>query len=356
MRALPANRASSVKRIAADSRRRDGVALALLLLAQALLVGHQVGKEHLNGGVGYWVASAASPVQHAAAWAARSAGSLWATYLVQVSAARENESLGNHARDLQIQNVRLQGELQAMKARLETDTYRSSLEVDTLAAKVIVQSHGGSRARLVVNRGENDGVRSGMAVLAPGGIIGKVVACKGNSAQVMLLHDPDSAAGVVLAGSGARGLLVGTKGAACEVKYIRSAVPVAPGERIYSSGMDAIYPRGLPVGVVRSVDGGKDVHRITVRLAADMERLTDVAILLHKEQPEFPEAVRIALDDSLTVPTTGVGRVKEAFRKALAEQDRQIGETGRSPPDFSAVVASLTDSGGSSKASTLNEE
>ena len=329
----------------------------MLVLAQLLLVGHQIGKEPSAFRVGYWVASAASPVQHAAAWAVRSAESLWSTYLLQVSAAREYESLGDQARDLQIQNVRLQGELRAMKARLETDTYRSSLEVDTLAAKVIVQSHADSPTRLVVvNRGENDGVRSGMAVLAPGGIVGRVVASNGNSAQVMLLDDPDSAAGVVLAKSGARGVLFGQKGATCEVKYIRSAVPVAPGEHIYSSGMDAIYPRGLPVGTVRSVDSGQDVHRITVRLAADMERLTDVAILLQKEETEFPEAVRIALDDLRTIPTTGVGRVKNALRKALAEQDRQVGETGRNPPDFSAVVASLKDSGGLSEASSLNEE
>ena len=328
----------------------------MLVLAQVLLVGHQIGKEPSAVRVGYWVASAVSPVQHAAAWAARSAGSLWSTYLLQVSAAREYESLGDQARDLQIQNVRLQGELRAMKARLETDTYRSSLEVVTLAAKVIVQSHADSPTRVVVNRGENDGVRSGMPVLAPGGIIGRVVACNGNSAQVMLLHDPDSAAGVVLAGSGARGVLFGKNGAACEVNYIRSAVPVAPGERIYSSGMDAIYPRGLPVGTVRSVDSGQDVHRVAVRLAVDMERLTDVAILLQKQQTEFPEAVRIALDDPRTIPTTGVGRVKEALRKALAEQDRQVGETGRNPPDFSAVVASLKDSGGLSEASSLNEE
>ena len=355
MEVRPANRTRAVKRIAVDSGRRDGVALALLVLAQVLLVGHQIGNGPSDIGVGYWVASAVSPVQRAAAWATRSAGSLWSTYLLQVSAAREYDSLRDHARDLQIQNVRLQGELRAMKARLKMDTYRSNLEVDTLAAKVIVQTHAGSPARLVVNRGKNDGVRSGMAVLAPGGIIGKVVACNGNSAQVMLLHDPASAAGVVLAGSGARGVLVG-KGAACEIKYIRSAERVAPGERVYSSGMDTIYPQGLPVGTVRSVDSGQDVHRITVRLAADMERLTDVAILLQKEQTEFPGAVRIALDDSRTMPTTGVGRVKEALRKALAEQDRQIGETGRNPPDFGAFVVSLTDSGGSSEASGLNEE
>ncbi|MDE0105995.1 MAG: rod shape-determining protein MreC [Bryobacterales bacterium] len=360
MQAQPTNRGSPAKRIAgANSGRLDGILLAALVLAQAGLVVYQIGKdgkEPSDVGVGYWVASAVSPVQHAAAWAARSATSLWSAYRSQVEAVQEIEALDAQARNLRIQNERLEGELLAMKARLETDTYRSSLDVDTLAAKVIVQRHAGSPKQLVVNRGMDDGIRSKMAVLAPGGIVGRVFESYKNSATVMLLHDPDSAVGVVLAGSGARGVLVGTEGAACEIRYIRSAVPVAPGERIYTSGMDGIYPRGLPVGAVRSVDGGQEMHRITVRLAADMERLTDVAILLQVQDSELPEPVRIALDDSLKEPPTGAGRVKVAFSEALAEQERQIGETGRSPPDFSAVVASLGDSGGLSEASSLNEE
>ena len=108
-----------------------------------------------------------------------------------------------------------------------------------------------------MDRGSASGVERGMAVVTPDGIVGKVIAAYPTASEVLLITDPDFAAGVVSQKNQIHGTLKGQGTPLCKVDYVPSEEKVEPGEWFYTSGDDRIFPRGFPVGVVKAVRPGQ---------------------------------------------------------------------------------------------------
>jgi len=92
-----------------------------------------------------------------------------------------------------------------------------------------------------------------MAVVTPDGIVGTVRHVYPTASEVLLITDPDFAAGVVSAKGHVRGTLKGQGTPICKVDYVPPEEKVEVGEWFYASGDDRIFPRGFPAGVVKSV-------------------------------------------------------------------------------------------------------
>ena len=104
----------------------------------------------------------------------------------------------------------------------------------------------------------------GMAVVTPDGIVGKVIAAYPTASEVMLITDPDFAAGVISQKTQVRGTLKGQGTPLCKVDYVPFEDKVEAGEWFYTSGDDRIFPRGFPVGVVKAVRPGQPFKEILV--------------------------------------------------------------------------------------------
>lgn len=129
------------------------------------------------------------------------------------------------------------------------------------------------------------GARRDQAVVAENGVIGRVVETAGRWAKVQLLTDRAAAAGVLLEGARRQGILRGAGPGRLEVDFVPRQVEVAVGDRLVTAGIDGVYPRGLPVGVVASVEPGSEMfHHITVAPAADFANLGPV-FLIERELP-----------------------------------------------------------------------
>ena len=115
-----------------------------------------------------------------------------------------------------------------------------------------------------VDRGSVDGVQRGMAVVTPDGIVGKVIAAYPTASEVLLVTDPDFAAGVISQKNQARGTLKGPGKTIARWTTCRSDEKVEVGEWFYTSGDDRIFPRGFPVGVVKEVRDGQPFKEILV--------------------------------------------------------------------------------------------
>jgi len=129
------------------------------------------------------------------------------------------------------------------------------------------------------------GARRDQAVLAETGVIGRIVEVSGRWAKVQLLTDRAAAAAVLLEDARRQGVLRGAGPGRLELDYVPRQVEVAVGERLVTAGIDGVYPRGLPVGVVTAVEPGSEMfHHITIAPAADFSNLGPV-FLLEREQP-----------------------------------------------------------------------
>ncbi len=194
-----------------------------------------------------------------------------------------------HNRDLQYQidQLRLREAALAEDARQgqrlqQMLAFKEHYVGQTVAAEV-VGTGGGDQSRIVViDKGSNDGLKPDMAVITPDGAVGKLRDVFANSAQVLLLNDPGSGAGVVLASTRMRGILHGAPGGLLQITNLLPDDRVKPGETVVTSGGDQIYPRGLSVGLISAVGPDREhppYAVITVKPAANLDRLEEVLVV-----------------------------------------------------------------------------
>ncbi len=222
-----------------------------------------------------------APVNRAASRINNFCSSLWTDYLYLVDVRKENRQLLEVTKS---QNARL---VEAHDALLANERLKNLLElkhaVDTpsLVASVIGEDHSPSFL-IFIDRGEADGVREGMPVVAAGGVVGQVVKVARNSSRVLLLTDSASAIAGAVQRSRARGVVKGKGAGLCTLEFALRDEDVNVGDIIVTSGMGGVFPKGLPIGEVTTVNKGeyRIFQAVDVRPAVNLPRLEEVLVLL----------------------------------------------------------------------------
>ena len=165
----------------------------------------------------------------------------------------ENERLRKRLNTLEIERQRLL-EAEATNRRLQQLlNFRSELPGGAITASIIAGSATSWFQSCVLNKGSADGVRKGMAVVTPMGVIGKVVTVTGRTAKVLLLTDPNSGIDVLVQRTRSRGIISGSLESGTVLKYIKRSEDVQEGDRLVTSGLDNVFPKGMLVGTVIKV-------------------------------------------------------------------------------------------------------
>jgi rod shape-determining protein MreC len=153
--------------------------------------------------------------------------------------------------------------------------------VDSTIAAQVIGTSGSEQSRvLYIDKGANNGIKTDMAVITPAGIVGKIVQVADNWSQVLPINDQFSGVGAALKDSRLQGILKGTTSGATTLQYIMSDEKVTPGEEVITSGGDRIFPKGLPVGKVVSVEPGKDLFlNIRVVPSARLDQVEEVLVV-----------------------------------------------------------------------------
>ena len=120
-----------------------------------------------------------------------------------------------------------------------------------------------------------------MAVIAPAGIVGRIVVPSSRAAKVQLLIDRNAEAGALIARSRAQGVVVGEGDERLRMEYVSEVADVVNGDLVVTSGIDGIFPKGFVIGRVESVEkAGGMYKRIVLRPAVDFRSLEDVLVVL----------------------------------------------------------------------------
>jgi len=149
----------------------------------------------------------------------------------------------------------------ADRLELENERLRSLLELRpllqarSLAAEVLYEASDPFSRKLFIDRGANHGVALGAPVMGPDGVLGQVTRVFPLSSQVTLLIDKDAAIPVLNARTQARSAAFGGAGGdAMELRYMAANADVQVGDALTTSGVDGVYPPGLPVARVMAVE------------------------------------------------------------------------------------------------------
>jgi rod shape-determining protein MreC len=119
-----------------------------------------------------------------------------------------------------------------------------------VTARVVADAGGVYARAVLLSIGPHHPVSKGQIALDDRGLVGRVTEVGGRSARVLLITDLNSRVPVILQGSGARAMLVGTNNARPRLMFWPEGSPPVEGERVVTSAEAGAFPAGLPVGVV----------------------------------------------------------------------------------------------------------
>ena len=165
----------------------------------------------------------------------------------------ENERLRQRIANLELERNRLL-EAEATNRRLQQLLeFRSHLSSGGITASIIAGSASSWFKSCLLNKGSADGVYKGMAVVTPLGVVGQVVAAAAHTAKVLLLTDANSGVDVLVQRTRARGIVSGSLDNGAIMKYVKRSEDIQVGDRLITSGLDGIFPKGVMVGTVTKV-------------------------------------------------------------------------------------------------------
>ncbi|MGD9764303.1 MAG: rod shape-determining protein MreC [Candidatus Binatia bacterium] len=277
------------------SRHRVLLTSASLLVCSLLLLSVSVRAQPYRDPFGRFLLDALAPFQVVFSWFGRSASRVWSGYFDLVDTRGDNERLRAKVDELEQQLVRL-GELDLENERLrELLNFRAPLQGTAYGARVIARDPGPLSSVLTVDRGARDGVRRGMAVLTPQGVVGRVVDVSHTVSQVVALTDRNSGIDALLQRSRARGVVQGAADGACYMNYLMRDADVQIGDRVLTSGLDGVFPKGVAIGSVIEIGHRHRglLQAAVVKPSVDLNQLEEVllvdptATLMDEVDPEL---------------------------------------------------------------------
>ena len=221
------------------------------------------------------------PLQIAAQTTTNWIDSIQNSHLLVSSYRSENEKLRTRIQELEVERNQLL-EAGATNQRLqELLEFRSHLPSTTVTASIIANSGSSWFKSCLLDKGSADGVRKGMAVVTPLGVVGQVIAVTARTAKVLLLTDPNNGVDVLVQRTRARGIVSGSLDNGTMLKYVKRSEDIQEGDRLVTSGLDGIFPKGIVVGTVikvRKQSLGLFQH-IEVLPAVNLARTEEVLIV-----------------------------------------------------------------------------
>ena len=270
------------------SRYRNALVLIAVLLAQVIGLAVQVRRPDQDspdkGGVRLirsWVVNSVTPPERFFHWIGKSIRGTWSNYVDLIHIRKQNENLQSELDRLRLEEDSLaedarQGQrLQALLGFKEKYVYQ------TVAAQVIGTSGTEQSHVLLIDKGSQDGIKPDMPVITPDGIVGKTRDVFRHTSQVLEISDATSGAGVILEKTRIRGVLRGDTWGQPEIVNVSPDERIQKGESVLTSGGDAIYPRGLSVGMVDRVVPQPEgtLVNVLVKPAANLSRLEEVLVI-----------------------------------------------------------------------------
>ena len=286
-------------------RYRNLIILVGVLFLQVLGLAVQVKKsadaEHTRL-IRIWAVSAITPMERVLVWVQNGTGNLWHNYFYLRGVRAENRQLKEQIEQMRLEQVRL-SEDAAQAHRLQALlAFKEQFVSKTVAAQVIGTS-GSDLSRIVyVDKGSDSGIKPDMAVITADGIVGKVLEVFASVSKVLLINDQSSGVGAMIEKSRLQGVLKGTANGEVMLERLMSDEQIEPGENVLTSGGEQIFPKGLPVGKVAQVSGGKGLFlNIRVRPGANLSKLEEVLVVTEKQerQAAAQDTVRMRAADIL---------------------------------------------------------
>jgi len=274
------------------SRRFGLSAFIVLLLLFALVLMSLRAKQ--KGGVEFFDAllmEICSPFQKAATFVVKTIQGATRQYVFLINLEKENRVLKQKIAELQEENHRMK-EMKLTNERMrQLLKFREQNSPSMIGAEVIGQDPSSWFKSVTIDKGEGDGVKKGMAVVSPIGVIGQVLKTAPHYATVLLVTDYNSAIDCIVQRTRAKAIVEGIGENRCQLKYLLRADEAAVGDVVVTSGLGGNFPKGLMVGEIKKIDKrGHGVFQYAELVpSVDLTQLEEVFVIMEPLRPSQPQ-------------------------------------------------------------------
>ena len=207
--------------------------------------------------------------------------------------------------ELREQNKELTAQVAELSEAQETATrleglleLKSTYNLQSTAARIVGSSTDAWSRTVTIDKGSLDGLAINMPVTDSSGVIGQIIEVAPTSAVVRLITDEASGVSAMVQSTRAQGILQGQPDGTLRLEYVSVDADVKEGDIIVTSGIGGIYPKGLPLGTVASVEREPNAlyYTVVVNVTSTTENNEEVLVItsLTEEQSASDEEVAAA--------------------------------------------------------------
>jgi rod shape-determining protein MreC len=333
-------------------RYRNITVLFVAIIAQIAAVAWQVRRDNDVPLLRIWAISAVTPAASAIENLRSGTFGVFSDFFSAHGSRDQSRALRTERDRLKLENQLLKNELAEAQRAGTLAGFKAHSPSRMIGARVIGTTTGMGSRSVLIDTGYFAGVRKGMAVVTPDGIVGKVLEVYPSASQVLSVTDAGFAAAVESQKNHTRAVLKGMGSVSAKLDYIPTGQKVEMGETFFTSGDDRVFPRGMPVGKVTSVEDGATFQEIYLEpfgAEAAPEQVFVIVDPVHQEIPEVPPAdapVFLGPDtqspdaNSPETPMKGTqaDQIADQYRKIGAAQNHVYGGGGAAVPNFNLKV------------------
>jgi rod shape-determining protein MreC len=184
----------------------------------------------------------------------------------------------NNARVLELQGrlEELESQNQKLRQQLNLQAQKPGQGIE---APIIGRGADHWWQQITLGRGKAAGIKEGYVVAAPGGLVGRVMSVSPNTSRVLLISDPSSRVGAIVSRSRFMGIMRGRSGNQAVMQFFEKVPDVRKGDTIATSSISHLFPSGMPIGRIESVDLNKNpAPEAIITLSAPMSTLEWVVV------------------------------------------------------------------------------
>lgn len=214
---------------------------------------------------------------------------------------------------LRARNVELEEDAESAQRLQDLLDLRDANNLQSTAARIISGSTDSWSSTVTIDKGTSSGLTAGMPVTSSSGIVGQIISCSASTSVVRLLTDENSSISAMIQSSRAQGMLDGSATGEVTLTLVRTNQQVSVGDTVVTSGLGGVFPKGLAIGQVTSVENnpGSLYLDIVVELFAKAETTEEVLVITSLTEEQQASAEDIAEADAQEREGSGASSTDE---------------------------------------------
>ena len=274
-----------------DIRQRVGWLFMTVTVVHLVLISAQVTSKRGVPLLQEAIFGSMAEVQRVATGGIGGVRSAWQNYVNLRQIGQENDTLKQRVSQLEVALQRERALAEQTRVLQQALDLKTETPFATTAAMIIASGASPDFRTMTLDKGSSQGLATDMAVLAPEGIVGRVILPTPRAAKVQLIIDRNAAAAGLVERSRAQGVVVGTGNDRMRFDYVPGSADLKVGDRVVTSGLDGIYPKGFVIGQIESVErSAGEFSNVLIRPAVNLSALETVLVVTSAS--EVPKADR----------------------------------------------------------------